>query len=103
MTGSRTIADRPRVVPLDEALQPTVLGAKAANLARARAGGLNVINGFVIPPGLATDLLATPRGERTDEIEVVGAAWATLSRWGSHPVVVRSSSVADGLRQPRHR
>lgn len=95
MTGSRTIADRPSVVPLDEALQPTVLGAKAANLARARAGGLNVINGFVIPPRLAIDLLATRRGERTDEIEVVGAAWGTLSRWGSHPVVVRSSSVAE--------
>lgn len=95
MTGSRTIADRPSVVPLDDALQPAVLGAKAANLARARAGGLPVIDGFVIPPGLAAGLLATPRGARTDEVEVVRAAWGTLSRRGSDPVVVRSSSVAE--------
>lgn len=96
MTGSRTIADQPGVVSLDAGLiAPDLLGAKAANLARARAAGLPVIDGFVIPPALAASIAAAPRGERTADVETVRSAWGSLSRGGGHPVVVRSSSVAE--------
>lgn len=96
MTGSRTIADQPGVVSLDAgSVQSAALGAKAANLARARAGGLPVIDGFVIPAMLVTRLLAAPRGARTVEVELVRTAWGSLSHRGSDPVVVRSSSVAE--------
>ena len=96
MTVSRAISDRPNVVSLDDTSARTAgLGAKASNLAAARAAGLPVIEGFVIPPALATRLTATPRGERTAEVELLRAAWAGLSRRGSDPVVVRSSSLAE--------
>ena len=96
MTVSRAISDRPNVVSLDDRSARTAgLGAKAENLAAARAAGLPVIEGFVIPPALATRLAATPRAERTAEVELVRAAWGTLSRRGSDPVVVRSSSLAE--------
>jgi pyruvate,water dikinase len=96
VTGSRTIADQPGVVSLDAGLvAPDVLGAKAANLARARAAGLPVIDGFVIPPALAARIAAAPRGDRTADVEIVRSAWGSLSRGGGLPVVVRSSSVAE--------
>ena len=96
MTGSRTIADQPGVVSLDAGLiAADLLGAKAANLARARAAGLPVIDGFVIPPALAARIAAAPRGDRTADVELVRSAWGSLSRGGGHPVVVRSSSVAE--------
>jgi pyruvate,water dikinase len=100
MTGSRTIAHRPRVVSLDEGPgQAGILGAKASNLARARTGGLPVIDGFVIPPALAAELAATPRRDRTPAVEVVRAAWGALSRRGADAVVVRSSSAAEDTEQ----
>jgi phosphohistidine swiveling domain-containing protein len=96
MTGSRTIADQPGVISLDAGLiEAALLGAKAANLARARAAGLPVIDGFVIPPALAARIAAAPRGDRTADVEIVRSAWGSLSRGGGHPVVVRSSSVAE--------
>ena len=96
MTGSQTISDGPGVVSLDDAVvHPELLGAKATNLARARAAGLPVIDGFVIPPALATRLSGAPRRERTNDVELVRAAWGSLSRGGTHPVVVRSSSLSE--------
>jgi pyruvate,water dikinase len=96
MTVSRAIADLPNVISLDDRSARTAgLGAKATNLAAARAAGLPVIEGFVIPPALAVRISATPRGEHTAEVELMRAAWATLSRRGSDPVVVRSSSLAE--------
>lgn len=100
MTGSRTIEERPSVVSLDDgSMGSTVLGNKAANLARARARGLPVVDGFVIPPMLVSRIIAAPRGERAAEVEVVRAAWGSLSHRGSDPVVVRSSSVAEDTDQ----
>lgn len=96
MTGSRTIADRPSVVSLDdEIVRPDLLGAKAANLARARAAGLPVLEGFVIPPAMAARLAVRPRSEQSTDLEAVRSAWGTLSRTGAHPVVVRSSSLTE--------
>ncbi len=96
MTVSRTIADAAGVVPLDDGCSDTgLLGAKAGNLARARAAGLPVIDGFVIPPALAAAITAAPRGARTAPVELVRAAWGDLSRVGTDPVVVRSSSAAE--------
>ncbi len=93
----RTVEARgPGVVSLDDAAAQTVaLGGKASNLARARAAGLPVIEGFVIPAPLAARLARSPRGEPVDDVELVRAAWGSLSRRGSDPVVVRSSSVAE--------
>lgn len=96
MTGTRTIGDELGVVSLEAgAVQPGRLGAKAANLARARAGGLPVIDGFVILPWLAARLVGAPRGARTVEVERLRAAWGSLSGRGRDAVVVRSSSVAE--------
>lgn len=78
-----------------EATAPNV-GAKAANLARARAAGLPVVDGFVITPALATQLAAErPSVDSTDGVRALRAAWSTLSRNGSDPVVVRSSSTEE--------
>lgn len=103
MTGNRTIADRPGVVSLDDGPGGTaILGAKAENLARARAGGLPVIDGFVIPPALLSELMAAPRGDRTEAVELLRTAWGALSHRGSDPVVVRSSSVAEDTSRSSH-
>ncbi|MFL6206137.1 MAG: PEP/pyruvate-binding domain-containing protein [Acidimicrobiales bacterium] len=96
MTTDRAIAERPELVSLDDTTAaPSALGAKAANLAAARAAGLPVIDGFVIPPPLAALLASAPRGRQTAEVDLVRRAWASLSRHGSDPVVVRSSSLAE--------
>lgn len=103
MTANRTIADHPGIVSLDDVPgQHAPLGAKAENLARARAGGLPVIDGFVIPPALAAELRAVPRGDRTAAVETLRTAWGTLSRRGAEPVVVRSSSVAEDTASSSH-
>lgn len=103
MTIGRVLADPPRVVSLDQReLSAGEVGAKAANLARARAAGLPVVSGFVIPPAVAAKLAATPSGDRTPEVETVRTAWGTLSRGGSAAVVVRSSSVAEDTASSSH-
>lgn len=103
MTMSRAIADHPRVISLDDAdVVAAEVGAKAANLARAHAAGLPVVAGFVIPPGLAATLAATPRGDRTREVEIVRTAWGSLSRRGADAVVVRSSSVVEDTASSSH-
>lgn len=78
------------VVSLDapKAADPSVTGAKAANLARASVAGLPVLPGFVLVP--AQRLPGAPTGQ-----EAVRSAWQTLV--GAHStgraLVVRSSSV----------
>jgi pyruvate,water dikinase len=78
-------ASAPRLLDLADprAADASLTGAKAANLARARAAGLPVLGGFVL----------TTRGHPSPlELQ---AAWQNLSGNGSRPVVVRSSSVAE--------
>ncbi|MEV8090145.1 PEP/pyruvate-binding domain-containing protein [Streptomyces nigra] len=58
----------------------SLIGSKAANLARAAAAGLPVLPGFVIPHGAGEDEVALRR------------AWDELSDGGTRPLVVRSSS-----------
>ena len=92
MTAQWAIADRPFVVTLDDAAARSAAnGGKAANLATARAAGLPVIDGFVIPSGVTAALAGLPG----PDLGLVRAAWAALSRNGSDAVVVRSSSVAE--------
>jgi pyruvate,water dikinase len=65
------------------AVDASLTGAKAANLARARTAGLPVLDGFVL----------TTRGQPSPR--ALGEAWRTLSRHGTRTLVVRSSSVAE--------
>ena len=73
----------PMIVALDEAAATSVahVGAKAANLARARAAGLPALSGVVL----------STRWTR-DDLPAAVAAWRTLSGGGATAVVVRSSS-----------
>lgn len=95
--SGRTITMDAGIVPLDApgAAAPN-LGAKAANLARARAVGLPVVDGFVVTAELATQLAAhRPAVDGSDGARALRHAWTALSRNGSDPVVVRSSSMAE--------
>lgn len=68
-----------------EASDPTLAGAKAAALARAAAGGLPVLDGWVL----------TTRAQPADVAHAAGRIWA--EHRGQGPLVVRSSStVEDG-------
>jgi phosphohistidine swiveling domain-containing protein len=69
-------------VRLDDALDTTRCGHKAATLAALRRGGHNVPDGFVIPVGTPVDR------------EALVSALAAL---GSGPYAVRSSGVAEDL------
>ena len=73
------------------------LGAKAANLARARAAGLPVVDGFVLPPRIAAEVASARRDSPVDSAPVAAlrVAWSRLSHFGNEAVVVRSSSVAE--------
>ncbi|GHH02970.1 PEP/pyruvate-binding domain-containing protein [Streptomyces lanatus] len=80
---SQVEAYGPAVVPLDRqpgSPLPHLMGSKAANLARAARAGLPVLPGFVIPHRGNGDMVALRR------------AWDELSRGGTRPLVVRSSS-----------
>ena len=85
----------PSIVWLDEpcAADARLSGAKASNLAVARQHGLPVIEGFAITASTvaAADRWngAGPGGPQLYD------AWATLSRGGSRPLAVRSSSVIE--------
>ncbi|HUP71126.1 MAG TPA: PEP/pyruvate-binding domain-containing protein [Acidimicrobiales bacterium] len=83
------------------ALDPALVGAKAASLARAALHGLPVLPGFVITTR-ATDFASPGAGDEpqlapavvAQELEV---AWRRLSESGRRRLVVRSSStVEDG-------
>lgn len=84
----------PGVVWLDSssATDPRVTGAKAAALAVAARHGLPVLPGFVVTTTLVEDLAA---GEPIPD--QVLDAWRELSRAGSLPLVVRSSSTVEDL------
>jgi rifampicin phosphotransferase len=72
-----------------------VLGSKAANLARARGHGLPVVDGFVIAPELAAAVVDEHRSGGASALGTLRSAWRSLSRNGSEPIVVRSSSAAE--------
>jgi len=74
------------VIPLVAATKRSVVGQKAAELARQMAAGLPVPDGFVVTT--AADL-GSP--------DVVGAIRAHLADLGGGPVAVRSSSTAEDL------
>ena len=76
----------PAVVTLDDpaAGRPDLVGAKAANLARARSAGLPALPGVV---------LTTAWSQHDRDAAVT--AWRVVSRQGSLPVVVRSSSTGE--------
>lgn len=117
---SGTSVSGPHVVSLAQptaALRP-LTGSKAAHLARAARAGLPVLPGFVLPPGfdvsagpsarrgprLAHEDIGASRAETEADTEAeaeaedriasdaVARAWAELSRHGTRPLVVRSSS-----------
>ncbi|MGI8808210.1 MAG: PEP/pyruvate-binding domain-containing protein [Acidimicrobiales bacterium] len=77
------------------ALDPAVVGAKAASLAKALRAGLPVLPGWVV----TTDAFA-PSADGNPAFPVdaeLRAAWSEASDRGGRPVVVRSSStVEDG-------
>ena len=79
-------AVRPNVVPLTDprATDVTLVGAKAANLALARAAGLPTLPGAVLTT-------AWTAAVRRDAV----AAWRAVSDDGRVPVVVRSSSTGE--------
>jgi pyruvate,water dikinase len=83
---------RPSVVTLTDpaAAVPGLVGAKAANLARAVAAGLPVLPGFAITTAASRNGVLAPAAA-----PAVRAAWDELSRDGQAPVVVRSSSTAE--------
>jgi pyruvate,water dikinase len=85
---------RPSLVWLSDpdALDPDLVGAKAANLARATAAGLPVLPGFVITTRAPRRLGLVVRGAFGDALR---AAWAALSEDGTKPLIVRSSSTAE--------
>lgn len=97
-SGQTITPSDPSIIPLDApAAQRADLGAKAANLATARRAGLPVVDGFVVAAELAQHVAQSPRpgGDASERVDAVRRAWAALSRNGSDPVVVRSSSTSE--------
>lgn len=110
--GARVGVHRSLVVGLDDpvACDPAVSGAKGAGLARARAAGLPVLNGYVV--AAATSVPALGRGRellassgtggarlsiiRTELDDALVADIARAARGLAEPVIVRSSSVLEG-------
>jgi phosphohistidine swiveling domain-containing protein len=90
--GAKSMERDDVVVWLHEeaAVDPAVVGAKAANLAAARSRGLPIVEGFAVA---VRDVAAHP------EAPSVAAAheWRELSAGGSVPLVVRSSSTVEDL------
>ena len=80
------------VVDLDDptALDVSIVGTKAANLARARAAGLPVLGGFVIPVEVADAVRRS-----TALSAAVMDAYGALCDGGRRTVVVRSSSPSE--------
>ncbi|MDQ3956957.1 MAG: PEP-utilizing enzyme [Actinomycetota bacterium] len=78
------------------ALDPSVAGAKAANLARARQGGFTVLDGFVLTID-GTHVFSTQRARQVgrDLERMLKKRWSALSQDGTRPLVVRSSSSAE--------
>lgn len=83
-------ADAPRSLADLTEPDPTILGAKAANLSTAWRRRLPVVDGFVVPVPLVD---AHP----TSPPDGVRHAWAELSAGGAVSVVVRSSAPGEDL------
>jgi pyruvate,water dikinase len=82
---------RPAAVTLDDrdALDASLVGAKAAALAAARRAGLPVLPGVVL----------TTAATQADRGLAALAAWSEVSAGGTRPLVVRSSSTVEDGRQ----
>ena len=76
----------PTVVALDDprAVDPALVGAKAANLARAHVAGLPALPGVVLTTSWSPA-----------DADVATDAWRRLSDDGANRVVVRSSSTGE--------
>jgi pyruvate,water dikinase len=74
-----------------DATDPSLTGAKAANLARAAAEGLPVLPGFVVTTA------APPIDARSDGalLSALRHRWEQLTEHGARALVVRSSSTAE--------
>lgn len=88
------ITDRPALVWLSDApaIDPDLVGAKASNLATAALAGLPVLPGFVITAAAPRRVGLVLRGDFGKEL---ARAWASLTKDGTVPIVVRSSSPAE--------
>ena len=85
------VATAPGIVPLERSATASaaLVGAKAANLGRALAGGLPVLPGFT----LTTSAVAAVASGAV--LEPLTDAWVELSGNGEIPLVVRSSSPVE--------
>ena len=111
-TGAARLAMSPRVVRLDdpEALDGSLVGAKAAGLARARRAGLATLDGFVVTLAAsagplqqaATELARRGSGAarmtvlRSDLDETLAAEIAQAAAGLAEPLIARSSSALEG-------
>ena len=102
----------PRVVRLDdpEALDVSTVGAKAANLARARRAGLPALDGFVVTPAASAGPLRRAAAELArrgsgaarmvllrDELdEALVTEIAAAAAGLAEPLIARSSSALEG-------
>ncbi len=107
--------DRYRVRGLDDpsAADVAISGAKGAGLARARAAGFPVLDGFVIPPACSEEALSRAvevldsRGTGGSRMAIIGHPLAVslveqiepLAASLQPPFIVRSSSVLEGSGQ----
>lgn len=84
---------RPELIDLADAraTDGSLVGAKAANLARAARGGLPVLPGVVLTT--AWDHRGWSHPSRRDQPGPAHDAWRTLGLSGARPLVVRSSST----------
>ncbi len=102
----------PLVVGLDDerALDPSLVGAKAANLACAAVAGMHVVPGEVLTTsatsatsktgasrvlGAASEPASVVLDERV--LEMLDGMWVRVSEYGRHQLAVRSSSTVEDL------
>lgn len=106
MRVAEPTAGPPVVVSLNDprAADRATVGPKSANLARAAAAGLPVLDGFVLAPETAVAVARARVGRApTSPADMHAAtaaldAWEALSSCGRHAVVVRSSATdEDGV------
>lgn len=96
-----TDATEPDVVYLNDprAVDPRLVGAKAANLARAAVGGLPILPGFALTTrSFDPEVVGNPAMPLDPTAEAaLMAAWARLAEAGGEPLVVRSSSTIEDI------
>ena len=91
------LATDDQVVTLSDpaATDPSLVGAKAAALARAARAGLPVLPGFVLTTNAAALLEGAASGDQLALEVALRDAWRRLSEGGSRSLVVRSSSTVE--------